>query len=83
MRYEVDPIMAPLLRIDRRIGITAQCPEGHAMPFEVTADEEVVRSMEGSGVIIACEKCGMNYKIDLGTWPKPFPDSAACEVGIR
>jgi hypothetical protein len=77
VRYEVDPIMAPLLRIDRRIGVTAKCPAGHTMPFEVTADEAVVRGVEGSGVTICCEKCEMNYDLDLGTWPDSFTGDRA------
>lgn len=75
--YEVDPVMAPNLRLERRISLTAKCPEGHAMAFEPTADEPVVRSVEGRGVTIGCEKCGTSYTLDLGTWPAPFPDHPA------
>jgi hypothetical protein len=79
LRYEVDPVMAPRLRIDRRIGVRAKCPHGHEMPFEVTADESVVRISEGSGVTIGCKECAMTYDLDLGRWPTPFPDHAAAE----
>jgi hypothetical protein len=77
LRHEVDPVIAPSLRIDRRIGVTAKCPRGHEMPFEVTADEAVVRRVEGTGVTISCQKCETSYILDLGRWPVPFPDEAA------
>jgi hypothetical protein len=63
--------------MDRRIGVTAKCPAGHDLPFEATADETVVRSVEGSGISIGCEQCEMTYNLDLGTWPTPFPHHAA------
>lgn len=79
VRYEVDPEMAPALRIDRRIGVTAKCPLGHEMPVEVTADETVVRGTAKTGVTLACEKCKTNYTLYLGEWPSRFPSDAVAK----
>lgn len=79
LRYEVDPGMASSLRVDRRIGVTAKCPRGHDMPYEVTADQAVVHSAEGTGVTICCQECESSYTLDLGHWPVTFPDNAARE----
>jgi hypothetical protein len=68
-RLVVSPIMAPLLEREDRIVLSATCPAGHDMPFEVSADEAVVRSVESTGVTLGCDQCLENYKLDLGEWP--------------
>jgi hypothetical protein len=68
----VDEAMAPLLRRERRIGFTQECPKGHKFPHEVTADETVVRAAQGLGFTIGCLECTRNYILDLGEWPVDF-----------
>lgn len=76
-RYIVNPVTTPDLSIEDRVAITAVCPEGHALPYEVTADEAVVRASKGSGVTIGGQSCVKNYVLDLGEWPSALPRNAS------
>jgi hypothetical protein len=69
-RYVVDRDLAPLLTLEQRVGLRARCPNGHDLPFEVTADKEVVEATRGEGVTLACAKCEENFTLDFGDWPK-------------
>jgi hypothetical protein len=65
-----DPAFAPYYRLEQRLRVTAECPRGHALPNVITASREVVRAMEGTeGVGFACKQCGINYALQLGSWP--------------
>lgn len=73
-RYVIAPPMAPLATLEHRIGILATCPNGHELPFEVTADKAVVVAVRDDGVTIACGHCSENFLIDLGAWPPQWPE---------
>ena len=68
-RLTVTPIMQPYLEREDRIVLTVCCPAGHDLPFAVSADETVVRTVESTGVTLECDQCRQNYKLDLGAWP--------------
>ncbi len=65
-----DPDLAPYHRVEQRLRVTAECPRGHKLPYVVTANREVVTALEpAEGVGLACEQCGINYTLQLGSWP--------------
>jgi hypothetical protein len=73
--YVVDPTLAPYRRIEQRVRISAICPRGHELPYEIVASEEVVKILDKTGGIgFGCTPCGENYQLKIGPWPSDaFP----------